>query len=120
MTQKFEDLMCKYIQEPTSLLKRYLLAAWDNQDQYLRYLDESLGANVPSIDVRNCELLTDARLFREEVKYTRDGRNSYKLFYLTDLGKEIAKQIREDSASDELPESAQIMASTNEQTKLPS
>jgi len=52
--------------------------------------------------------LADARLFREEVKFTRDGRNSYKLFYLTDLGKEIAREIKEDCRSNEIPESVQI------------
>ena len=54
MTQKFEDLMCKYIQEQAGMLKRYLLAASDSQDQYLCYLDISLGAFVPSIDIKNC------------------------------------------------------------------
>ena len=47
------------------------------------------------MDIRNCEFLTDARLFREEVKLTIDGRNRYKLFYLTDLGKEMAQNTKE-------------------------
>ena len=95
MTQKFEDFMCEYIQDQTDILKKYLLAASDNQDQYISYLDVSLGTPIPSIDIRNCEVLTDARLFREEVKLTRDGHNRYKLYYLTDLGKKMARQIKE-------------------------
>ena len=119
MTQKFEDLMSKYIQDQSGILKRYVLAAQDSQDQYLCYLDMSLGTPLPSLDIKNCELLTDARLFREETKITRDGRNRYKLFYLTDLGKEVAQQIREDSSVDEMPESPKIAASAAQQTKLP-
>ena len=119
MSKKFEDYMCKHVQDQTSVLKRYLLAALDNQDQYLFYLDESLGTPLPSIDIRNCELLADARLFREEIKLTRDGRNRYKLFYLTDLGKEMVQQIKEESYTDEMPESPQITAPAMEQTKLP-
>ncbi len=108
MTQKFEDYMCKYIQEQTNVFKKYLLAALDNQDQYLSYLDMSLGTSVPSIDIRNCEMLTDAKLFRAETKITRDGRNRYEVFTLTDLGKEMAQIIRKESFVDEMTESAPI------------
>jgi len=111
MSQKFDDHLCKYIKDQTSLFKRYLLAALDNQDQYLSFLDESLGTPLPSVDVRNCELLTDAGIFREEVKLTRDGRNRYKMFYLTELGKEMALQIRDESYTEELPPSPNIAKS---------
>ena len=99
MTQKLEELMCKHIQNQTGTLKKYLLAASDSQEQYLCYLYVSIGTVVPSIDIRNCELLTDAQLFKEEVKLTRDGRNRYKHFYLTDLGKEIAMQMKEEKST---------------------
>ena len=108
MSQKFEDYICKYIQEQTSTFKKYLLAASDNQDQYLSYLDMSLGTSIPSIDIRNCEMLTDAKLFRIEIKITRDGRNRYELFYLTDLGKQMAQYIREESLVEKMAESQPI------------
>jgi hypothetical protein len=120
MSQKLEDVMCKFIQSQTGILKRYLLVAMDSQDQFLRYLDMSMGTPLPSIDVRNCELLTDAGIFMEEIKITRDGRNRYKEFYLTAFGKEIAKQTKEECCTDEMPENTQIPEPSTEQTKMPS
>jgi hypothetical protein len=114
MVENFQDFMCKYIKEQTSVFKKYLLAALDNQDQYLSYLDMSLGTPVPSIDIRNCEMLTDAKLFRVEIKLTRDGRNRYELFYLTDLGKEMAQRIRRESYVDEMSDSSPVAAPENE------
>jgi hypothetical protein len=110
MSERFEDYICKFIKEQTDLFKRYLLAALDNQEQTLRFLDASLGTVIPSVDIRNCELLTDAHIFKEEVKITRDGRNRYKLFFLTDLGKDMAQQIREESYTEEMPPSPSITA----------
>ena len=101
--------MSKYIQDQTRVWKKYLLTALNRTNQYLSYLDERLGTSLQSTDIRNCELLTDALLFREEVKLTRDGRNRYKIFYLTDLGKEMAQRIKEEGYSDEMPETAQII-----------
>jgi len=108
MTQKFEDFMCKYIQNQTGMFKRYILAASDSQDQFICYLDMSLGTPLPSMDIKNCEILTDAGIFREEVKLTRDGRNRYKLFYLSNLGKEMMQQIKEDSYSGDMPQNPHI------------
>ena len=111
MSERFNDYICQYIKEQTGLFKRYLLAALDSQEQTLRFLDASLGTHVPSVDIRNCELLTDVHIFREEIKLTHDGRNQYKLFYLTDLGKDIALQMREESYTDEMPPSSNIASS---------
>ncbi|MGA3061576.1 MAG: hypothetical protein ABSD92_14610 [Candidatus Bathyarchaeia archaeon] len=97
MSQQLQDYMCKYVQEKTELLKGCLLAALNSKDQYLSLLDESLGTPTPSIDLKLCELLANAGLFREETKLNRDGRNEYKLFYLTDLGKEMAMQIKKET-----------------------
>jgi hypothetical protein len=109
MTEKFEDYLCRYFQEQAGIFKRYLLAALESKDQNLNYLDQSLGTFIPSIDIRNCELLTDAHLFREEIKLTRDGRNRYKVFTLTILGTEMAKQVKEESLSGDMPESPPMM-----------
>ena len=99
MVQKLQDYMCKYMQEQTESLKGCLLAALNSKEQYLSLLDESLGTTIPSKDIKLCELLTNAGLFREEIKLTRDGRNRYKLFYLTDTGKEMAEQIKAEGYS---------------------
>lgn len=118
MSETFEGFMCKYIQGQTAIFKRYLLAALDSQDKYLSYLDMSMGTPVPSMDIKNCELLAEAGLFREEVKTTRDGRNRYELFYLTDLGRDMVEKIKEQSYTEDLPESLQVAGSASEQTKL--
>lgn len=118
MSESFEGFMCRYIKGQTAIFKRYLLAALDSQDKYLCYLDMSLGTPLPSVDIKNCELLTDAGLFREEVKTTRDGRNRYKLFYLTDLGREMVEKIKEQNYMEDLPQSLEIAGSAAEQTKL--
>jgi len=97
MSQKLQDYLCKYVQTQTEPLKGYLLAALNSKEQYLSLLDESLGTTNPSIDIKLCELLAKAGLFREEIKLTRDGRNEYKLFYLTDIGKEMAMQIKKET-----------------------
>ena len=97
MSQKLQDYMCKYVQEQIEPLKGCLLAALNSKEQYLSILDESLGTPTPSIDLKLCELLANAGLFREETKLNRDGRNEYKLFYLTDLGKEMAMQIKKET-----------------------
>jgi hypothetical protein len=108
MIQQLEEYLCKFVREQASNFKSYLLAALDSKDQCLYYLDNRLGTPLPSMDIRTCEFLTDARLFREEIKTTIDGRNRYKLFYLTDLGKEMAMQAKEGSLTDELPETPPV------------
>ena len=97
------------MQERSGVFKPYLMAALESKEMNLSYLDIVLGTLVPSMDIRNCELLVDAGLFREEVKVTIDGRNRYKIFYLTSLGTELARQIREESVTEQIPQSPQIM-----------
>jgi hypothetical protein len=97
MSQKLQDYMCKYVQEKIESLKGCLLAVLNSKEQYVSLLDESLGTPTPSMDLKLCELLANAGLFREEIKLNRDGRNEYKLFYLTYLGKEMAQQLKNES-----------------------
>ncbi len=100
--------MCKYMQDQTQLFKGCLIAVLDSREQYLSLLDESLGTPVASADIKLCEVLADAGLFREEAKTTRDGRNRYKVFYLTEQGKEIALQIKEEGYSGRVPQNTPI------------
>ncbi len=84
------------------------MAALDSKEQYLSLLDESLGTPIRSEDIKMCELLVDTGLFREEVRVTRDGRNRYKVFYLTDSGKEIAKQVKTEGYNGTVPQNTPI------------
>jgi hypothetical protein len=108
MVETLQDYLCKYLQEQTPALKGCLIAVYDSRLQYLSLLDESLGTPVPSANLKFCELLADAGLFREEVKITRDGRNRYKLFYLTDTGKEMAQQIKAEGYTGPVPQNTPI------------
>ncbi len=109
MAQRLQDFMCKFIKEKTERFEGCLLAVLESKDNYLSLLDESLGTPVSSIDKRLCELLTDAGLFREEIRLTRDGRNQYKLFYLTETGREIAEQVKKEGFIGEIPQSHQVI-----------
>ena len=106
MSEKLSAFICEFAKQQADTYKRYLLAALESKEGYLCYIDQSLGTPMPSIDVRNCQLLTDAKLFREELKFTRDGRNRYQLFYLTVLGKEMAQQIKDENYTSEMPATA--------------
>ena len=108
MAEKLEDLLCKYIQNKSEPLKGCLIAAFDSREQYLSLLDESLGTPVPSMNIKLCDLLVDAGLFREEIKITRDGRNRYKIFTLTDLGRQIAQQIKAEGFNGPVPQNTTI------------
>jgi hypothetical protein len=108
MEEKLEDILCKYVQKQSEPLKGCLVAALDSREQYLSLLDESLGTPIPSMDIKLCELLVDAGLFRQEIKLTRDGRNRYKMFYLTDSGRQIAQQIKAEGYNGPVPQNTPI------------
>ena len=97
MSQRLGDYLSEYIKGRVGVFKKYLLAALDNKDQSIWYLEASSGMMIPSADLKNCELLRDAQLFREDLKVSRNGRNTYKLYYLTDLGKKIAEELKAES-----------------------
>jgi hypothetical protein len=94
MSQKFGDFLSEYIKGRTGVFKKYLMAALNNKDQCIWYLEASEGMIIPSSDVKNCELLRDAQLFKEDIRVSRNGRNTYKIYCLTDLGKKFAEEIQ--------------------------
>lgn len=108
MVERFEDYISKYFGDQSDVFKGYLLAALRSKNRTLCYLDESLGDTIPSQDIRNCELLTGAGIFREEIKLTRNGRNLYKLFQLTQIGLELAEQVDDEGYDGRIPESVQM------------
>ena len=109
MAEDFDDLMCRYVGTRSHDLKGCLVAAFKSRDHYLSLLDESLGSPIPNDEIRNCEVLADAGLFREEIKLNRDGRNRYKLFYLTEKGQQIAEQIIAEGFNGSIPESVPVI-----------
>ncbi len=108
MVQTLQEYMCNYIQQLIEPLKGCLLAALNSKDQTLSLLDQSLGSPIQSMDINMCEILAKAGLFREEDKLTRDGRNRYKLFNLTDTGMEMAKQIKIEGFKGKMPQSTPV------------
>jgi hypothetical protein len=101
MSQKLADFLSDYIRGRVGVFKKYLLAALDNKDQGIWYLEASSGMMIPSSDLKNCELLRDAQLFREDMKVSRNGRNTYKIYYLTDMGRKLAEELKAESLINE-------------------
>jgi hypothetical protein len=94
MSQKLGDYLTNYIQGRVGVFKKYIIAALENKDHCIWYLESSEGMVMPSSDLKNCELLRDAALFREDTRLSRNGRNTYKIYCLTELGKKVAEEIK--------------------------
>jgi len=107
--QTLQDYICHYMEEKNERLKGCLLAALESKEGYLCILVESLGTPVVSEDLRYSELLASAGLFWVEERITRNGRNRYKLFHLTDVGREIAEQTKIDGFGGELAQSVEAV-----------
>jgi hypothetical protein len=97
MSEKLESYLSTYIKTRVGVFKKYILAAHASKDQCVWYLEASEGMIMPSSDLKNCELLRDAQIFNEDIRISRNGRNTYKIFCLTELGKQIAEQLRKES-----------------------
>ena len=101
MSQKLGEYLSEYIKNRVGVFKKYLLAALDNKEQSIWYLQASAGMMIPSADLKNCELLRDAQLFREDLKLSRNGRNTYKIYYLTNSGRMFAEELKAESLLNE-------------------
>ncbi len=103
MSGKLAEYLAEYIRGRVGVFKKYLVAALDNRDSCIWYLESSEGVLMPSSDLKNCELLRDAQIFHEDMRITRNGRNVYKIFCLTELGKQIAADMKKESLMVEKP-----------------
>lgn len=101
MSTKLANYLSEYIQSRVGVFKKYLLAALDNKDHCLWYLESSEGMVIPSSDLKNCELLRDAQLLHEDIRVSRNGRNTYKIYCLTELGKKMAEEMKKEAAISE-------------------
>lgn len=108
MAETFKEYLYRYVDSQTEFLKGCLMAAFDSREHYLSLLDESLGSPLPSANIKLCEMLADAGLFREEIKLTRDGRNRYKVFYLTDAGMQMVEQIKGEGFNGKVPQNTPL------------
>ena len=106
MSGELGEYLSNYIQTRVGLLKRYLLAALDNKDHCIWYLESSEGRLAPSSDLKNCQLLRDAQLFNEDTRISRNGRNTYKIYCLTELGKKFAEAIKQEGLEGKKTETA--------------
>jgi hypothetical protein len=98
MTEELKEYLSNYIQTRVGIFKKYLLAAFDNKDKCIWYLESSEGMLSPSSDLKNCQLLRDAQLFNEDVRISRNGRNTYKVYCLTDLGKKFVEALKKEAS----------------------
>ncbi len=94
MSEKLGSYLAEYIQHRVGVFKKYIIATLDNKDHCIWYLESSEGMIFPSSDLKNCELLRDAGIFNEDTRMSRNGRNTYKIYCLTELGKKIADEIQ--------------------------
>ncbi|MEM2081692.1 MAG: hypothetical protein QXP44_01485 [Candidatus Bathyarchaeia archaeon] len=105
MSDKLAEYLTNYIQERIGVYKKYIIAAFNSKDHCIWYLESSAGMPVPSSDLKNCELLRDAKIFTEDTRISRNGRSIYKVFCLTDFGKQLAKEIlKENQLASEVDE----------------
>ena len=106
MSIKLETFLTDYIKSRIGVFKKYLLAALHNKDCCLWYVEYCEGTMLPSADLKNCQLLRDAKLFTEDTKLSRSGRTTYKIYCLTDEGRKIAQELKEESivGENELPD----------------
>jgi hypothetical protein len=106
MSQELSEYLSTYIQSRVGVFKKYLLAALENRDQSIWYLESSGGMLVPSSDLKNLQLLRDAQLFTEDTRISRNGRNTYKIYCLTEQGKKLATEIKKEGLVGKKPEKA--------------
>ena len=108
MSTELGEYLSNYIKNRTGLLKKYLLAALDNKNHSIWYLESTAGMLAPSSDLKNCQLLRDAQLFDEDVRISRNGRATYKVYCLTKLGKKLAKAIKEEGLGSVISENETV------------
>ena len=104
MSEELQQYLSNYIQSRVGIFKKYLLSAFDNKDHCIWYLESSAGMLAPSSDLKNCQLLRDAQLLNEDVRISRNGRNTYKIYCLTELGKKFAEGIKKEALERGIPE----------------
>ena len=93
MVTELEKYLTVNISTHLNVLKSYLLAASD-KDQNLLFMESCQEATLPNPDIVNCEFLKDAGIFVEDPKPPRKARNRNRVFHLTEVGKQFAKELR--------------------------
>jgi len=104
MSEELGEYLSSYVKSRVGVFKKYLLAAFDNKDQCIWYLESTAGMLAPSSDLKNCQLLRDAQLFNEDIRISRNGRNTYKIYCLTELGRKLATEIKKEGLEGKKPE----------------
>lgn len=94
--------------EKSDELKGCLLPALESKEGFLSILVESLGSPVVSKDQDSAVLLTKAGLFWEEERIARNGCNRYKLYHLTDTGRRVAMQTKDEGYSGKTAENMAV------------
>jgi hypothetical protein len=97
MSNEFSEYLAEYLKKQSNYFKEYLLKALENKDHCVSVLSSSGGVVVESKELRDFELLCDAKIFKENVQFSRSGRNAFKIFCLTDLGEKLAEDLKKET-----------------------
>jgi hypothetical protein len=98
MPNEFADYLAGYLRKQSENYKTYLLAALENEDHCVSIVSQSVGITNESKDLKDFELLCDAKIFTEKIQFSRSGRNMFKIFCLTDIGVKLAEDLKSENA----------------------
>jgi hypothetical protein len=96
MPNEFAEYLAGYLRNQSENYKTYLLTALENKDHCVSIVSSSVGITNESKDLKNFELLCDAKIFTEKTQFSRSGRNMFKIFCLTDLGLKLAEDLKRE------------------------
>jgi hypothetical protein len=96
MPSEFAEYLASYLKKQAQNYRAYLLQALDDKDRSITVLSSGGGVLVDSKEIRDLELLCDAKIFDVTVQFSHSGRNAFKVFHLTELGVKLAQDLKKE------------------------
>ncbi len=101
MVTELENYLSAYLNTRANMLKSYLLSALDKGQNLLSF-ESFKEPKIPDPDVQNCEFLEEVGLFTEEFAPSQNSNRSHRIFHLTEVGKMLATELKQESAQTNL------------------